>query len=128
MAAYAVVLTGFDFGQLRTGSGDHWVSAGGLAISTLACGELSRAGMALGTFGAPHDLLRIASVVLWGLTVAWLPALIGAEALWPRPHYDVRCWATVFPLGMYSVMSLTVGHVAAAPWSGESEIGAPALL
>ncbi len=115
LAAYVVVLTRFGFGELRTGKGDHWVSGGALAISTLACGELSQSSTALGTFGALHDLLRIASVVLWGLTIAWLPPLIGAEALWPRPRYDVRRWATVFPMGMYSVMSSTVGSVVAAP-------------
>jgi hypothetical protein len=116
LGAYAVVLARFDFAELRTGGGDHWVSGGALAISTLACGELSQATATLPTLSGLHDPLRIASVVLWALTVAWLPALGGAEALWTRGRYEVRRWATVFPLGMYAVMSFTVGAVAGATW------------
>jgi tellurite resistance protein TehA-like permease len=40
----------------------------------------------------------------------WLGPLIAAEVLAPRPRYDVRRWATVFPLGMYAACSFAVGH------------------
>jgi hypothetical protein len=116
LGAYVLVIARFDFAELRTGAGDHWVSGGALAISTLACGELSHATATLPALGGVHDPLRIASVVLWVLTVAWLPALVGAEALWTRGRYEVRRWATVFPLGMYAVMSFTVGAVTGAAW------------
>lgn len=106
LGAYAVVLRRFDFEQLRLGSGDQWVSGGALAISTLTCAELSHATrMQAGL----HDLLHTGSLVLWVLTTAWLPVLAGAEARTRRPRYDVRRWATVFRLGMYSPMSFTVG-------------------
>ena len=111
LAAYVLALARFDFGQLRTGVGDHWVAGGAVAISTLACAELTQAAS-----GGLRGLLRIASVALWALSIAWLPVLIGAEARWIRTRYDVRRWATVFPLGMYSVMSITGANATGSTW------------
>lgn len=112
LAAYPVVLARFDFSELRDGAGDHWVSGGALAISTLACAQIEHAlSVSRGPTGF-HDPLRVGSLVLWGLTVVWLPALIVAEVRWPRPSYNAARWATVFPLGMYSVMSTATGRVA----------------
>jgi tellurite resistance protein TehA-like permease len=112
LAAYPAVLVRFDVSELRHGAGDHWVSAGALAISTLSCAQIAYAlSVAHGPSGF-HDALRLASLALWSLTMAWLPALIAAELRWPRPGYDVARWATVFPLGMYSVMSTTTGRLA----------------
>jgi tellurite resistance protein TehA-like permease len=112
VAAYPAVLARFDLSELRHGAGDHWVSGGALAISTLSCAQIANALVLTRGSSDLHDALRVASLVLWGLTMAWLPVLIVAEARWPRPSYDVRRWATVFPLGMYSVMSTTTGGVA----------------
>lgn len=36
---------------------------------------------------------------------------IAAETIRPRLAYDVRRWATVFPLGMYAACSFAVGHI-----------------
>jgi hypothetical protein len=116
LRGYAQVLARFDRGQVRTGAGDHWVAGGAIAISTLACAELFQATEALRATGAIEDVLRITSLVLWGLTMAWLPVLIGGEVLSIRRRYDVRRWATVFPLGMYSVMSFAVGTDAGSTW------------
>jgi tellurite resistance protein TehA-like permease len=49
------------------------------------------------------------------LTIAWLPVLLAAEALRPRPGYDVRRWSTVFPVGMYAACSFAVGAAVHAP-------------
>ena len=49
---------------------------------------------------------------LWVASMAWLPALVAAEVLYPRLGYDVRRWSTVFPLGMYAACSFVVGEVA----------------
>ena len=54
------------------------------------------------------------SLGLWALTMLWLPVLLLAEALRPRPGYDVRRWSTVFPLGMYAACSFVVGIAARA--------------
>ncbi|MGH2966372.1 MAG: hypothetical protein ACRDMH_13480 [Solirubrobacterales bacterium] len=45
----------------------------------------------------------------------WLPVPVLAEALYPRPRYDVRRWSTVFPVGMYAACSFVVGAAASAP-------------
>jgi tellurite resistance protein TehA-like permease len=110
VAAYGVVLARFDLGQLRTGRGDHWVSGGALAIAALACARVEEAARAT---AAPEVLRRAAadgSFVLWLLAMAWLPALLAAEALAPRFAYDTRRWSTVFPVGMYAVCSITVAQ------------------
>jgi len=59
--------------------------------------------------------LKLTTVVLWALTIVWLPALLIGEAVWPRPRYDLRRWSTVFPLGMYAACSFAAGSVAHAP-------------
>ncbi len=112
LAAYPIVLARFDVAQLRDGAGDQWVSGGSLAISTLACAEIVQVLAASRNLAGLHDALRLTSVVLWGLAVAWIPLLVAADMRWPRMGYDVRRWATVFPLGMYSVMTVTTGHAA----------------
>lgn len=106
LVAYPVVLARFELAQLRAGAGEHWISGGALAISTLACADIARAATRI------HETLRIASLALWALTIAWLPLLIAAELGWRRVAYDARRWATVFPLGMYSVMSSATGSTA----------------
>ena len=110
VAAYAVTLARFDFEQLRAGRGDQWIAGGALAISTLACGEMARALIAHRAWGG--EPLRIGTIVLWALSVAWLPALLFTELRWPRLGYNLARWGTVFPLGMYAVMSATAGEVA----------------
>jgi tellurite resistance protein TehA-like permease len=97
---------------LRIAAGDHWIAGGAIAISTLACAAIAQATAVSHTLVGIHEPLRIASFVLWALTVAWLPVLIVAEVRWRRPSCDARRWATVFPLGMYSVMSSATGSVA----------------
>src|SRR5581483_9276833 len=64
-----------------------------------------------GTLIGGHDALQTTALVLWCLTMAWLPALIAAEILRPRLHYDIRRWSTVFPFGMYAACSFVVGTV-----------------
>ena len=109
LAAYPVTLVRFDFEQLRTGRGDHWIAGGALAISNLACGEIARALIAHRAWGG--EPLRVGTTILWACSVAWLPVLVVAELHWPRLRYHVTRWATVFPLGMYAVMSVTAGEV-----------------
>lgn len=56
--------------------------------------------------------MRTLSVVLWALAMAWLPVLLALEASHRRPGYDVRRWATGFPLGMYAACSFDVDAAA----------------
>jgi Voltage-dependent anion channel len=108
---YTFVLSRFQFRQLAVGLGDHWVTGGALAISTLATGRIVLAAERTDTLTGPHDALQTTALVLWCLTMAWLPALIAAEILRPRLQYDMRRWSTVFPFGMYAASSFIVGIV-----------------
>jgi tellurite resistance protein TehA-like permease len=111
LAFYIVTVTRFAPGQLLTGRGDQWVVGGALAISTLACAKITKAGEALGWLTWMHGFFDVVALVLWCLAMLWLGPLIAAEALRPRLSYDVQRWATVFPLGMYAACSFAVGQV-----------------
>ncbi len=115
LAFYVFVIARFDIHQLLIGSGDHWITGGALAISTLAAGRITLAADSLGALSGASGLLKSASLALWGVTMVWLPVLLAAEALSPRLHYDVRRWSTVFPVGMYAACSFIVGVAADAP-------------
>lgn len=111
LALYIVTVTRFALRQLLTGHGDQWIAGGALAISALACAKITKADDVLGRFASLHGFLDVGALVLWCLAMLWLGPLIAAEALRPRLSYDVRRWATVFPLGMYAACSFAVGQV-----------------
>lgn len=112
---YAFVLSRFDRRQLAIGRGDHWVTGGALAISTVAAGRITLAADQLDLLGGAVGVLRGVALALWVLTFLWLPVLLVAEARHRRVRYDVRRWSTVFPVGMYAACSFVVGDVASAP-------------
>jgi hypothetical protein len=111
---YLLVLVRYDLRHLRSASGDHWMAGGALAIAALAAGQAALAARELHV-PALNDWLEFVAVAVWVLSVAWLPALIASEALWPRLSYDLRRWSTVFPLGMYAACSFVVGRAAHLP-------------
>jgi tellurite resistance protein TehA-like permease len=112
---YVFAISRFDRRQLATGRGDHWITGGALAISTLAAARITVAASELHALDGLHGALQGASLALWGLAIAWLPVLVACEVLYPRLGYDVRRWSTVFPVGMYAVCSFLVGDAADAP-------------
>ncbi|MBO0511993.1 tellurite resistance/C4-dicarboxylate transporter family protein [Streptomyces beijiangensis] len=113
LALYVDAFVRFDLGCVRTGAGDQWVAGGALAISALAGAKL----LAVVELGAVvHEVLRGATLVVLALDIAWYCVLLWSELRWPRPHYDVRRWATVFPMGMTSVATLSVATAAHLPW------------
>lgn len=114
LALYVLVISRFELAQLGSGWGDHWITGGALAISTLAAATIAEGAKALATLGGGGTLDAIA-VGLWTLTVLWLPVLVLGEAVRPRLRYDVRRWATVFPVGMYAACSFAIGTTAGAP-------------
>ena len=115
LACYAFVLSRFGVRELAVGGGDHWVSGGALAISAAAAGHLALAAHDTGALGGAVGALKVVALVLWCLAVAWLPALLIAEVLHPRPGYSLQRWSTVFPVGMYAVCSFIVGSVVGIP-------------
>ncbi|MEY6568627.1 hypothetical protein AB8B12_27580, partial [Streptomyces sp. PGLac3x] len=116
---YVLVLLHFDFHQLKEGAGDHWVACGALAISALAAGKLTAASGAPPRWAEPlRPWLLAVTFVLLLAALAWYAVIAVAEVRWPRPGYDPRRWATVFPLGMTAVAALTAAGEAGPATSG----------
>lgn len=118
LVLYLVALVRFDLRQVARGPGDHWIAAGALAISALAGSRLLAASDARLHLWNTDDrsVLRTVTVTLLVLDVAWYAVLLLAELRWPRPRYDVRRWATVFPMGMTAAATLSAAAVAGLPW------------
>lgn len=116
---YVLVLLHFDFHQLKEGAGDHWVACGALAISALAAGKLTAASGAPLKWAEPlRPWLLAVTFVLLLAALAWYAVIAVAEVRWPRPGYDPRRWATVFPLGMTAVAALTAAGESGPGTSG----------
>ncbi|MFH0516711.1 tellurite resistance/C4-dicarboxylate transporter family protein [Streptomyces sp. M41] len=115
---YAVALTRFEPWQIARGAGDHWVAGGALAISALAGSKLIAADSARLYLWNDDDsgVLHTVTVALLILDLAWYVILLAAEIAWPRPHYDVRRWATAFPMGMTAAATLSVAAAVDVPW------------
>jgi tellurite resistance protein TehA-like permease len=118
IALYGVSFAHFDLWEVKNGAGDHWVAGGAFAISALAGAELVTAhhvNMYLWN-NDDQGVLRAATGTLLVLDLACYCVLIIAEAVWPRPRYDMRRWATVFPLGMTAVATLSVASALDVFW------------
>ncbi len=107
----------FDLRQVWTGRGDQWLAAGALAISTLAGARLLGAQWS----GPAHQLLRTLTLILLALNLIGYVILLLAEFTRPRPDYDIRHWATIFPLGTTAVAVYTTAGVIDVP--GLSALG-----
>ena len=106
LAAYPLVALRFDLEEIAFGHGDQWVAGGALAIAALACAEVGGAAT-----GVLHSTLDHAALVVWVLAIGWLPVLVAGELRGPRRGFELRRWATVFPVGMYAACSFLVAHV-----------------
>jgi tellurite resistance protein TehA-like permease len=112
IAAYPLVISTFDPRQLLTGHGDQWVAGGALAIAALATADLATSARGLSFAAWSAHLLEAASVVLGAAAAGWLPSVLAGEIARPRLRYDLRRWATVFPVAMYSAAGTAVGRLA----------------
>ncbi|MFJ3581858.1 tellurite resistance/C4-dicarboxylate transporter family protein [Streptomyces sp. NPDC090127] len=112
---YPAALLRFDFRQVTEGAGDQWVAGGALAISALAGSKLLAAGVWAGTADA-HSVLRTLTLVLLAADLLWYVVLLGAELVRRRGGYDVRRWATVFPMGMTAVACLSTSAATDIGW------------
>ncbi|OIJ99112.1 tellurite resistance/C4-dicarboxylate transporter family protein [Streptomyces colonosanans] len=115
---YLAALRRFDPRQVATGAGDHWILSGALAISVVAGSTLIAAAHS-GPYLWNNDasgVLRTVTLALLVLASACYCVLAAAELRWPRLRYDVRRWATVFPLGMTAVAALSVATDIGVPW------------
>lgn len=118
LVLYGVALFRFDLRQVLEGHGDQWVAGGALAISALAGSKLIAADSARLYLWNDDDLgvLRAVTVALLVLDLAWYAVLLVAEFVRPRPRYDVRRWATVFPMGMTAAAALSVSTAMDVSW------------
>lgn len=118
LVLYLVALVRFDLRQVALGAGDHWIAAGALAISALAGSKLLAAsGPRLRLWNDDDSgVLRAVTVALLVFDLAWYVVLLAAELGWPRVRYDVRRWATVFPMGMTAAAALSAAAVLDVPW------------
>ncbi|NUP23528.1 MAG: hypothetical protein HOZ81_47240 [Streptomyces sp.] len=118
LVLYVIALTCFDLRQVTQGSGDHWVAGGALAISALAGSKLIAADSPGQYLWNDDDngVLHAVTAALLVLDLAWYAVLAVAEIGRPRLHYDVRRWATVFPMGMTAAATLSVSTALDVPW------------
>lgn len=96
-----------------------WITMGAMAISTVAGAQLVLAADG-GLLAGMLPALRAGSVLCWALGTWWLPLLLVLHA-WLHGwrgvplRYDFGQWSAVFPLGMYSVASATLGKAVHVP-------------
>lgn len=110
---YAQALVRFDFREVVSGAGDHWVAGGALSITALAGSGLTASPL---WTGPVHTGLRTVTLATLGLSLAWYAVLLAAEAVRPRPRYDIRRWSSVFPLGMTATACLSAAAPTGVPW------------
>lgn len=97
----------------------YWIAMGATAISVRAAAGILSLPSRVGSFsvGEVHSFVVGASVVLWSFGTWWIPLLV-LFGLWRHVlrryplSYEPRLWSMVFPLGMYTVASYTLGKAA----------------
>jgi tellurite resistance protein TehA-like permease len=95
----------------------YWILMGATAITVLAGARILGLPAALPVTRATAGFVEGSSFVLWAFGTWWIPLLI-VLGLWRhvRRHwpltYEPTLWSVVFPLGMYSVATLSFGKTA----------------
>ena len=95
----------------------YWILMGASAITVLAGARILNLPAALPAVRATAGFVEGFSFALWAFGTWWIPLLV-ILGLWRhvRHHwpltYEPTLWSVVFPLGMYSVATLTFGKAA----------------
>jgi tellurite resistance protein TehA-like permease len=95
----------------------YWILMGATAISVLAGAKILSLHAALPVVRATAGFVEGFSYALWAFGTWWIPLLIvlglwrHAWHHWPLT-YEPTLWSVVFPLGMYSVATLSFGEAA----------------
>jgi tellurite resistance protein TehA-like permease len=95
----------------------YWILMGATAIIVLAGARIQRLPAGLAAVRASAGFVEGFSFALWAFGTWWIPLLV-VLGIWRhiRHHwpltYEPSLWSVVFPLGMYSVATLTFGTVA----------------
>lgn len=122
LAQYVVLAIGVSarllFGRVKPPdfTPHYWVSMGALAISSLAGSRLMAAAPRLSFLVGIRPFVGGTTLAVWAIAAWWIPLLVILE-VWrlrrsdqPLRH-DPRRWATVFPLGMFTVATTHLGAV-----------------
>ncbi len=97
----------------------YWIAMGATAISVRAAAGILALPGQVGSFhvGDLRPFIVGVSVVLWSFGTWWIP-LLALFGLWRHVlrhyplSYEPRLWSMVFPLGMYTVASYSLGESA----------------
>jgi tellurite resistance protein TehA-like permease len=95
----------------------YWILMGATAISVLAGARIMSLHAALPVVKATAGFVEGASFALWAFGTWWIPLLVvlgfwrHVGHHWPLT-YEPSLWSVVFPLGMYSVATLSFGKAA----------------
>jgi len=95
----------------------YWILMGATAITVLAGAKILGLPAALPAVRATAGFVEGFSYALWAFGTWWIPLLV-ILGLWRhvRHHwpltYEPTLWSVVFPLGMYSVATLSFGKAA----------------
>src|SRR6516225_4932885 len=95
----------------------YWILMGATAISVLAGAKIMSLPAALPVVKATAGFVEGFSYAMWAFGTWWIPLLIMLGLWrhvwhhWPLT-YEPTLWSVVFPLGMYSVATLSFGKVA----------------
>ena len=97
----------------------YWIAMGATAISVRAAAGILSLPSQVGGFpvGELHAFIVGTALVLWSFGTWWIPLLV-LFGLWRHVlrsyplSYEPRLWSMVFPLGMYTVASYSLGKAA----------------
>jgi tellurite resistance protein TehA-like permease len=95
----------------------YWILMGATAISVLAGASDLALPKTIPVIAATAGFIKGASFALWAFGTWWIPLLVilglwrHVRRQWPLT-YEPGFWSIVFPLGMYSVATLSFGETA----------------
>jgi tellurite resistance protein TehA-like permease len=95
----------------------YWILMGAIAITVLAGSEILTLPATLPAIGATAGFVKGTCFVFWSFGT-WLIPLLLVLGLWRHVlrqwplRYEAALWTVVFPIGMYSVASLSFGKAA----------------
>ena len=98
-----------------------WINMGAAAISALAGATLARHATLSPVLGEVLPFVKGLTLFFWAVATAWIPMLV-ALSVWRHLlggvaiAYQAVDWCGVFPLGMYSVSTLSLTAIVEAPF------------
>ncbi len=92
-----------------------WIGLGPVGVGAVAPLILARAGTSLWgeSAAAVETVTRVASTALWGFGLWWLAVAVALLLRYRRAGvmtFNLGWWAFVFPLGAYTLATLTIGR------------------